>query len=150
MVEIRRSELQQEIFVVLDTQISIDLPDDTKSKNVDDLDIILKIYKNNEDDHLVRIYYEIKAKRTYPDKPGLCIRVQASGDFRIDASIDENSIQFGQLVNFSATAITYNNIRAYLQNTTSYYPVDTYILPAIDLNDLCKKYYENQKEENQG
>ena len=69
-MEIRRSELQQEMFVVLDTQIYIDLPDDTKSKNIDDLDIVLKIYKNNEDDHLVRIYYEIKAKKTYPDKPG--------------------------------------------------------------------------------
>lgn len=146
-MEIRRSELQQEMFVVLDTKVSIDIPQGAKGQVTDNLDVALAIFTNDEDDHLVRILYEIQAKLTHIDKPGLEIFVHASSDFRIDASIEVNSAQFQQLVNYSATAITYNNIRAYLQNITSYYPVDLYVLPAIDLNDLCKKYYGNQVEE---
>lgn len=141
-MEIRRSELQQEIFVVLDSKISIDIHQGGNGQEVDDLDVDLAILTNNEDDHLVRIIYEIKAKRTHTNRPGIVIEIQASGDFRIDASIGADTQQFQQLVNYSATAITYNNIRAYLQSIISYYPVDLYVLPAIDLNDLCNKYYE--------
>ncbi|MDD3543375.1 MAG: hypothetical protein PHO69_11920 [Petrimonas sp.] len=146
-MEIRRSELQQEMFVILDSKVSIDIPQDAKGQDADDLDVDLTILTNKEDDHLVRILYVVKAKRTHTDKPGIDIEVYASGDFRIDVSIEADSPQFQQLVNYSATAITYNNIRAYLQNITSYYPLDMYVLPAIDLNDLCKKYYESIKEE---
>lgn len=49
-MEIRRSELQQDMFVVLDTQVSIALPQDANGKEADDLDVGLKIFTNNEEE----------------------------------------------------------------------------------------------------
>lgn len=141
-MEIKRSELQQEMFVLLETKISLVFPKETQNNDIDDLDIDYHIFTNNEDDHLVRIIFDIKAIHHLMKQPGLNIELQASCDFRIAESIEVGSDLFNKLISNAATAITYNNIRAYLQNVTSYYPVEPYILPAIDMQDLCKKYAE--------
>lgn len=141
-MEIKRSELQQEMFVLLETKISLVFPKETQTNDIDDLDIDYHIFTNNEDDHLVRIIFDIKAIHHLMKQPGLNIELQASCDFRIAESIEVGSDLFNKLISNAATAITYNNIRAYLQNVTSYYPVEPYILPAIDMQDLCKKYAE--------
>ena len=141
-MEIKRSELQQEMFVLLETKISLVFPKETQDNDIDDLDIDYHIFTNNEDDHLVRIIFDIKAIHHLMKQPGLNIELQASCDFRIAESIEVGSDLFNKLISNAATAITYNNIRAYLQNVTSYYPVEPYILPAIDMQDLCMKYAE--------
>ncbi len=141
-MEIKRSELQQEMFVLLETKISLVFPKDNQANDIDDLDIDYHIFTNDEEDHLVRIIFDIKAIHHLMKQPGLNIELQASCDFRIAESIEVGSDLFNKLISNAATAITYNNIRAYLQNVTSYYPVEPYILPAIDMQDLCKKYAE--------
>ena len=141
-MEIKRSELQQEMFVLLETKISLVFPKETQINGIDELDIDYHIFTNSEDDHLVRIIFDIKAIHHLMKQPGLNIELQASCDFRIAESIEVGSDLFNKLISNAATAITYNNIRAYLQNVTSYYPVEPYILPAIDMQDLCKKYAE--------
>ena len=144
-MDVKRSELQQELFAIVDSSVSIEYPVGENGAEADDLDIDLSIFHNKEDDHLVRIYYKITAKRCYIDEVGIEIAVQATCDFRIDKSIEIDTPDFFNLIHYSATAITYSNIRAYLQNITSYYPVEPYILPAIDLKDLCKKYSEKME-----
>jgi hypothetical protein len=141
-VEIKRSELQQEMFVLLETKISLVFPEENQTNDIDDLDIDYHIFTNSDEDHWVRIIFEIKAIHHMMKRPGLNIELQASCDFRIAESIEVGSDLFNKLISNAATAITYNNIRAYLQNVTSYYPAETYILPAIDMQDLCKKYAE--------
>ncbi len=141
-MEIKRSELQQEMFVLLETKISLVFPKETQTNDIDELDVDYHIFTNNEDDHLVRIIFDIKAIHHMMERPGLNIELQASCDFRITESIEVDSDHFNKLISNSATAITYSNIRAYLQNVTSYYPVEPYILPAIDMQDLCMKYAE--------
>jgi preprotein translocase subunit SecB len=141
-VEIKRSELQQEMFVLLETKISLVFPEENQTNDIDDLDIDYHIFTNSEEDHWVRIIFEIKATHHMMKRPGLNIELQASCDFRIAESIEVGSDLFNKLISNAATAITYNNIRAYLQNVTSYYPAEPYILPAIDMQDLCKKNAE--------
>jgi preprotein translocase subunit SecB len=130
------------MFVLLETKISLVFPKETQINDIDELDIDYHIFTNNEDDHLVRIIFDIKAIHHLMKQPGLNIELQASCDFRIAESIEVGSDLFNKLISNAATAITYNNIRAYLQNVTSYYPVEPYILPAIDMQDLCRKYAE--------
>lgn len=139
-MKVKRSELQQILFVVVDTHINLE-NFESVTDAVDDLDIDMNILTNKEDDHLIRVFFRITAKRSTPGSIGLSIDVSAACDFRIDASLDPSSQEFMSLVNYSATGITYNNIRTYLQNATSYFPVEQYVLPTIDLRDLCKEYY---------
>lgn len=141
-MEIKRSELQQEMFVLLETKISLVFPIENQANDIDELDIDYHIFTNSEEDHWARIIFDIKAIHHIIKRPGLNIELRASCDFRIAESIEVGSDLFNKLISNAATAITYNNIRAYLQNVTSYYPVEPYILPAIDMQDLCNKYAE--------
>jgi len=144
-VDVNKSPLQQIQFAVVDSKISIIAPPESSSETVYDFDIELDIYQRVETESIIRIFYTITAKHCAPDIAGLSIEVQAASDFSIDDSIEPKSETFSNLVNFSATAIAYNNVRAYLQNITTYYPVEPYILPAIDLNDLCSKYRQKME-----
>ncbi len=144
-MDIRKSELQQTFFAVIDSSIAIEIPTASVEQERNDLDIDLDMFINKEDRHMVRVQFTIRALRTHNDRIGLKIDVLSTTDFHVDESLDPECETFLQLVQYSATAIAYNNIRAYLHNATSYYPADPYILPTIDLNDLVKKFAEKQK-----
>ena len=145
-MNVKRSELQQILFAVVDAHINLE-DFESVHEPVDDLDVDLNIFTNQEDDHLIRILFRIQAKKITPGSGGINIDVSAACDFRIDPSLDPSSQDVFNLVNYSATGITYNNIRTYLQNETSYFPVEQYILPTIDLNDLCRQLYRPKETE---
>ncbi len=140
-MDIKRSELQQQLFVVLSSEISVDSIDenDSSKKNLDLLDIDFNLWTNEENDHLLRVIFTISGAQRQGNIPGLKFKVQAGCDFEIDRSLHSESAEFISLAKFSSVGITYNNIRAYLQSVSSYYPVPVYILPTIDINDLWDK-----------
>jgi len=138
-MDIRKSELQQVSFVVLDTKIEYQMLKSNQSVIQDDLDIDFGLWKNDKDDHLFRVWFKIRAKRIVSKEVGLDIYVYACSDFVVDSSLSSDSDLFVQLVKYSTVAITYNNIRGYIQQITSFYPVPTYLLPTINVNDLWNK-----------
>ncbi|MDY0152845.1 MAG: hypothetical protein RBS43_11275 [Candidatus Cloacimonas sp.] len=147
-MDIKQSELQQLAFTVLETGVLVIPPDDAVGGAVNELDIDFDLYINNEDDHLLRVFYTVKVKvAASKQSAGYQINVRVAGDFEIDRSLPCDSDGFTQLAKFSSVGITYNNLRAYLQTVTSFYPAPPYILPTIDLNDLwIKKGQEVQKQ----
>ena len=138
-MNIKRSELQQLVFVILKTDVRfIGADEAVNSASVDELDIDFDLLENAENDHEYRVIYKVEAKRIDVNGNGLSICINAGCDFEVDKALDKDSKEFIQLVKYSATGITYNNIRNYLQTVTSFYPTPVYILPTIDLTDLWK------------
>jgi hypothetical protein len=139
-MDVKRSPLQQNMFVILKTDIEFVTSGTQNKKNpVDDLNIEFDLLTNKNNDHNFRVIFRIEAKKYDDLGNGLDICVHAGCDFDIDGNLDQNDTLFNQLVKYSTISIAYNNVRNYLQTISSLYPTPIYILPTIDVNDLWEK-----------
>ena len=104
--------------------------------------------------HPVLIDYEIKKAQDKPEfligvkiavnpdhLDGYAIEVEGIGFFTISKEMDEKEI--ANLIHFSAINICIANIRSYIANMTSYFPLGRFNFHAIDMPNLIK---EKQKE----
>lgn len=138
-MQIKKSILQQELFVILDSMVKVMVPREDQVEDIDDIWVAPHVYTHPSEQHCIRVIVEIKVESQTANQPGYSIAVQGSSDFRIDDQVEINSELYNELKKYTAVENTYNNIRIYLQNITSYFPLPPYLLPAVDVKDLWEK-----------
>jgi len=103
----------------------------------------------------VLIDYEIKKTKDKPDfiiglkvvinpdhLEGYIIEVKGVGVFTISKKMDEKEI--ANLIFYSAMNICIANIRSYIANMTSYFPIGRFNFHAIDMPSLIKEKQEEK------
>jgi preprotein translocase subunit SecB len=132
-------------FVIVESQCTYNASDENaelmqiqNSYPVDiDFDIRQSTDKNN---YCIEIFVSINEEK----KEGYSIKVTGLGFFSIqDIEIEE---EIEKLINYSAINICIANLRSYIANMTSYYPMGKYLFHSIDMPKLIKaKIQESTK-----
>ena len=112
---------------------------------------MLSIIKNNKD--TVDIDFDIlghkeeqifkivvSAKINSENKPGYTISVLSATFFRINGETQEQ--EKVNLLQYSGVQMAIANLRAYIEDITSVYPLGKYTLPTFDLQDLLNRKAE--------
>jgi preprotein translocase subunit SecB len=80
---------------------------------------------------------QMRVKINQNAEEGYKIDVTAIGVFSIKDISDEKMI--ANLINFSAINICIANLRLFIANVTSYYPIGKFVFHSIDMNELIKE-----------
>lgn len=146
----KKSDLTLNHFAIINSKCefipseneTIDLLEQTKSFSVD-IDFGIK---QDEDIFLVFVKAEINNGRK--KKSGYSIFVEGVGNFSIDNSMESSQKQ--SLIN-SSVNICITNLRSYINNVTSYYPLGSFNFHSIDMPALFKAKSDeikNKRDEN--
>ena len=132
-------------FVIVESQCAYHASDENaelmqiqNSYPVDiDFDISQSTDKNN---YCIEIFVSINEEQ----KEGYSIKVTGLGFFSIqDIEIEE---EIEKLINYSAINICIANLRSYIANMTSYYPMGKYVFHSIDMIKLIKAKIQESTE----
>lgn len=82
----------------------------------------------------------VSAKINSENKPGYTISVLSTTFFRINGETQEQ--EKVNLLQYSGVQMAIANLRAYIEDITSVYPLGKYTLPTFDLQDLLNKKAE--------
>lgn len=133
-------------FSILESECSI-IPWAKDSNHVGSLnhpvDIDFKILTNkeNKNKHIIITTVELNSDK----EPGYYARVKGVGEFVISDSSTSEKVK-NQLILFSGVSICITNIRSYIANITSYYPLGKYNFSTIDINDLVNQKMKQNAE----
>jgi len=110
------------------------------------LEVDFGISKDDEDD-LYRVLAKVLINH-YEDKetePGYSIFVESAGffTFNLDANLSDENKQ--GMLQYSAVSMCITNMRLYIANMTSFFPLGKYNFPAIDMNSLLSDKVKNMQ-----
>jgi len=150
MFKTKISPLILEDFSILDSSCETIFPveNETESSSKDkDLSVYIDfdILKDKEDQNKIVIFVEVELNKE--KKTGYYAKAKGAAIFYIDDKKISKKDK-DNLVLRSGVSICITNIRAYIANITSSYPLGKYQFPAIDMNDLLKQKMLNDKNEN--
>ncbi len=128
-------------FTIINTKIESNLPEAPQDVDLQSLPINIDFDRLSSDDpedssKMIKMEIKINPGRK---KHGYVMLIEAGGIFDITPSANINKDVRNNLMGISAVSIMISQLRAYIQNITSYSTCGTYILPPIDINDLFEK-----------
>lgn len=138
----KNSVLIMDSFSVLESECSLipwskDASEERHLNHSVDIDFDVMKHKEDENKHIILITLRVNPEK----EPGYYACVKGLGAFDIaDSSVSEK--EKNQLVLFSGVSICVTQLRSFIANLTSYYPLGKYSFPAIDINDLIKQKKE--------
>ncbi len=145
----KRSDLILERFVVVESNLSLIISEETTDLKPDDVlnsypvDIDFRLEQDNNIE-LYRIVTEIEINNCENKKPGYSIAVTGMGFFKFSPDTKLNEEQKVQMLQTSGLSICVTNLRSFIANQTSYLPWGSYSFYAVDIHALLE---EKQKGE---
>lgn len=135
------SPLEQLSFDIINSKISTIFSDDTtidlilqtKSYPID-IDYTIK-HQSDQNIFVILVSIAINAE----EQPGYSISVEGAGVFTFSEIVDDNH---KQALLHSAVIICITNLRAYINSTTSYFPIGRFSFNVIDMVKLFKSKSE--------
>ena len=148
MFEAKESPLVLKDFSILDSFCEVVYPQDENSEVIStpSIHIDFNINKGEGQNDIFIIFVEVELNKD--KKPGYHSLVNGAAIF----SISDNNISREDrdtLLLRSGVSICITNIRSYIANMTSYYPMGKYQFPAIDMNDLINQKRAEQSSTSQ-
>ncbi len=144
-MEIKRSPLIYEDFVILDSHIQTIVKDNSVKCDLDNipLEIDFETLVSKDNDEKYNLALNINGNDIKNPVMGYKFSIIANGFFELKKINEDNEDKANQFLLYSALPMLISSVRNYLINITSYAPYGKYILPAIDLPDLIKQKFEN-------
>lgn len=136
-------------FTIINTKIESNLPDEPQDINLQSLPIVINFDRLSSDDpednsKMIRMEIKINSGK---NKSGYVMHIEAAGIFDIDPSTKIHEDVRNNLIGISALSIMISQLRAYIQNITSYGTCGTYTLPPIDISDLIEKKIKSEQKQ---
>lgn len=141
-MEAIKSPLILKNFTILNSTCEVTPIEATNNGNFEDIqnqyaiDIDFGI-QENEENKVILVFSKVSIN---PNKePGYYIDVEGVGVFDFDESFNLSFEDKKTYIQHSAINICITNIRAFVANTTSYFPFGRFNFAAINMNDLLEK-----------
>lgn len=139
----KRSDLVLERFVVVESHLSLLIPDDSTNLQPDEIlnsypvDINFSI-EQDVNVEFFRIITEIQINNCEDKSPGYSILVIGIGFFKFSPDTKFNDEQKLQTLQISGLSICITNLRSYISNQTSIFPWGSYTFHAVDIHALLE------------
>lgn len=142
-MKIKKAPLLLKGFYVLSTDYKLIDSNDTKIDSVNvfedySIDFDFKTLKNKNDEQLLFVKITVNDVEKSKLLPGYVIKVEAVSVFDFCKTKKLSVKQQRDFIYMSGLSISINNLRAYIENITSYGPFGKFQLPAIDIAALHK------------
>jgi len=138
MLSPKIAKIQQTQFVVLESSIKINLPDENSPVDLSLIPIELEfdiLHDPDSEPDMIRIIMSINGNRL-SQVPGYEIFLRVGGEYKLAEDLLPSSEAAQNLVQGSAVACMINEIRVYIQTMTCFYPFGPYIMPMFDMKDI--------------
>lgn len=138
----KRSPLLLQNFVVLDSNIKANFPQEISETNPlcdsDSYPVLIDFQiEKKEDEELYRIFVDLSIN---PQKEsGYSASIKALGIFAFSDELPVDEATKSTLLRYSGLSICITNVRSYIFNQTSYFPWGPFMFYAIDVNDLLEQ-----------
>lgn len=150
----KKSPLIFRTFLLLQLEYALTpKPPESKSKKKESgslegypIDIDFSIKKGSDSEDI--IFVKVGVNKSSNTLPGYVLFAEGVGVFEFDITSQLDHQQKTALLHFSGLSICINSLRSILANATSNSPMEKYVLPSIDVNQLLNDKSTLQKGNN--
>ena len=147
-MKIKKSPLILNDFYVLDSKYKFNDPGDKKiliKELFDSYDIELDFMTKNQKSGEIFFFTKLSINNQDNPKAGYIIFVEGVSIFNFDNDSVLNEKEKADLIYLSCLSIAINNLRAFISNLTSSFPLGKYQIPTIDIIALHSEKKKQMK-----